>query len=216
MAGNWQVKLIQPSNAVREAVYHIWSLVTGDMHQWMEKELVPALVYGGLGINGINHTPFYQYVTSPDGISELGIEHSDAEDLLRSYVDTIKISHNNRMVFLRFGDIAQLKLDTPHPAANQHTLNIQSWLEWIVDGTKVADAGFVPRENLPSSALKFIRTRSAAGGLMLPRGRFGSTGAWAFPKQFANYDSEWLASNAVIIENIVANQAALFFTRRAA
>ena len=221
MAGTWQVKLINPEDAVREIVFKIWSGVMSDMQRWMRKELVPALVYGSasdkgnMGLQGIANTPFYAYITSPDGLSQLGIEIVDAIKLLRAYESTIQVVHNNKMVVLKFGDMAQIKLATPHPEAKDRSLGIQSWLEWIVDGVPVPDAGFVPRSNLPTDAQKKIRVKSSPGGLMLPKGKFGSTGTWKFPQQFANYDRDWLAANAASIERIIVDQATVFFTKRA-
>jgi hypothetical protein len=217
----WQVKLVNPSSAVEAAIRQVWTKVMGDMEKWIKKELVPALAYGSaapngnLGLMGIADTPFYAYITSPQGLSELGINVVDAVKLLRAYESSMKVSSNNNMVFLRFGDEAELKLATKHPDASNRNLGITSWLEWVLDGKSVTNAGFVPKESLPPSAQKKIRITSAPGGLMLPQGRFGSKGTWKFPDSFVNYDSAWFAFNAAKLEKLMADKAAEFFTKRA-
>lgn len=219
--GKWQVDLINPNSVIDTAIRQIWAKVLGDMEKWIKRELVPALAYGtaapngGLGLLGIADTPFYAYVTSPQGLSELGINVVDAVKLLRAYESSMKVSSNNTMVYLRFGNEAELKLATKHPDASNRNLGITSWLEWVLDGKSVTDAGFVPRGDLPSSAQKQIRITSAPGGLMLPRGEFGSKGTWKFPDSFVNYDKAWLDINAPRLENLVVDKAAEFFTKRA-
>lgn len=188
----------------------------------MKKELVPALAYGsaspngGLGLVGIADTPFYAFVTSPEGLSQLGINEVDAVKLLRAYERSMKVSINNTMLVLRFGDEAELKLATKHPDASNPNLGITSWMEWVLDGKKVNDAGFVPRSQLPPASQKKIRVTSSPGGLMLPRGKFGSKGTWEFPGSFVNYSKDWFDVNTSTLEKIIADQAALFFTKRAA
>lgn len=218
MAGKWQIRLINPEHIIEQAVYVIWADVMVDMQKWIEKQLVPALVYGSasskgnLGLQGIADTQFYAYITSAQGLAELGINVVDAVKLLRAYENSMRVSHNNNMIILKFGDMAQLKAATPHPSKN---VTVQSWLEWIVDGVPVTNAGFVPANQLPQSAQKNIRVSSSPGGLMLPKGRYGSTGQWKFPQQFANYDRDWLAANASTLEKVVVDQAVIFFTKRA-
>jgi len=220
--GKWQVSLINPEGPVEAAIHQIWSRVMDDMEKWIKKELVPALAYGSaapngdLGLLGIADTPFYNYVSSPQGLSELGIEVADAVKLLRAYENSMKVSSNNTMIFLRFGDEAELKLATKHPDASNRSLGIVSWMEWVLDGKIVTNAGFVPRQNLPRSSQNLIRITSAPGGLMLPQGRLGSTGTWKFPDSFVNYDKDWFDANAAILEKLVVDKAAEFFTKRAA
>lgn len=217
----WQVKLINPKDAVEAVFLRIWAKVMVDMAKWIKKSLVPALAYGSaapngnLGLIGIADTPFYAYVSSPQGLSELGINLVDAIKLLRAYESSMHVSSSNSTVFLRFGNEAELKLATKHPAASNGNLGITSWMEWVLDGKQVTNAGFVPRSNLPTSAHSSIRVTSAPGGLMLPPGTFGSTGAWKFPDSFVNYDREWISANAAILEQVVVEQAAIFFTKRA-
>lgn len=219
--GKWQVKLINPESVVEAFVHQTWAKVLGDMERWVKKELVPALAYGsaspngGLGLMGIADTPFYAYITSPEGLSELGINIADAIKLLRAYEATMKVSSNNTTLVLRFGDEAELKLATKHPDASNPSLGITSWMEWVLDGKKVNNAGFVPRNNLPASSQQKIRITSAPGGLMLPKGRLGSTGSWQFPDSFVHYSRDWFDANSALLEQVVVNQAAAFFTKRA-
>lgn len=213
MAKGWQLKLIRPTDAIKASVNQGWSLALSDIENWVETDLVNAMVYGGLGIQGIAETSFYRFITSPDGLSQLGIEKSDPPKLLEAYKRSIKASRNNRTVTIKFGNEAQLKLATPHPHAGVQHLHVQSWLEFIVDGVN-AESGFVPRVRLPKQIQKNIRVKSAPGGLMLPQGRFGSTGKWRFPTNLINYENKWLKSNAAKIEQAMHNAAIRFLNKR--
>lgn len=213
MPKGWKLKLIRPVDAIELAVNKAWALALQDLERWMQKSLVPALVTGGFGIEGISETQFYRFITSPEGLSQLGIEKADPPKLLEAYRKTFKVSRNNKLLILKFGDVARLKLGTPHPAAGKGNLHVQSWLEFIVDGTE-AQSGFVPRKRLPDNIQKSIRVRSAPGGLMLPRGAFGSTGLWRFPSRLQSYETKWFQDNAAKIEKAIINAAVDFLTKR--
>lgn len=213
MGNGWRLNLIRPNKSVEVAVTRGWAEALQDLDKWMSTELIDAMVYGGIGIQGINDTPFYRFISSPDGLSELGIEASEPPRLLEAYKASFKISRNNHMIVITFGDAARLKMGTPHPAAGTGFLQITSWMEWILDG-KTVGSGYVPRAKLPSGAQKSIRVQSSPGGLMLPRGALGSTGLWRFPTNIYDYDRAWLASNVGKINDAVVNQLAVFLTRR--
>ena len=213
MARNWNLRLIRPREAVTLAVNKGWTAALADLARWIETDLARAMVYGGLGLQGIADTAFYQFVISPEGLSQLGIEKTEPPKLLQAYERTIKVSRSNKMVKIRFGDLALLKLATPHPASGTGHLQIESWLEWVVDKEKVA-SGFVPRSRVPKPLQKSIRIQSAPGGLMLPKGRFGSTGLWRFPPQLANFEKKWLQANASKIEKAIQQQAIMFLSKR--
>lgn len=214
MVGTWKVQLINPSNAVEVALRDGWAKALKDLEKWIEKELVPAMIYGGLGIVGIADTPFYRFISSPDGLGQLGIDSSEPPRLLEAYRKAFTVGSNNNTLLLMFGDLATLKLLTPHPASGTGRLHVQSWLEWIVDDLPVTDAGYVERSNLPSKLHKSIRVRSAPGGLMLPRGAFGSAGVWRFPAQLHNYDVDWLNGSLADIERVITNQLLAFLVTR--
>jgi len=171
------------------------------------------MIYGGLGIQGISQTTFYRFISSPEGLSELGIESSEPPRLLDAYRDSFKVSRNNKIIMLKFGDVARLKLGTPHPASGTGFLQIDSWMEWILDGVNVG-SGYVPRTKLPRNAQKRIRINSAPGGLMLPRGVFGSTGSWRFPTSLNDYDMDWFKTNIAAIESAITDAITLFLTRK--
>jgi len=203
---NWDLKLIRPSEAVKVAVNKGWADALKDLEAWMQNNLVRAMVYGGLGIQGISQTPFYKFVSSPDGLSQLGIEKTEPPKLLRAYENTIKIIRKKNQINIKFGDLALLKLATPHPASGTGHLQIESWLEWVFDKKKVA-SGFVPRNRIPTAVQKRIRIKSAPGGLMLSKGTFGSTGLWKFPTQLADFERKWLRANVSMIENLIQERA---------
>ena len=54
MARNWQLKLIKPERAVEVAVNKAWAMALKDLSGWMMKDLASAMVFGGLGIDGIS------------------------------------------------------------------------------------------------------------------------------------------------------------------
>jgi len=213
VARNWNLRLIRPREAVTLAVNKGWTAALADLARWIETDLTRAMVYGNLGLQGIADTAFYKFVTSPEGLSQLGIEKTEPPKLLAAYERTIKVSRSNKMVKIRFGDLALLKLATPHPASGQGHLQIESWLEWVVDKEKV-NSGYVPRSRVPKPLQKNIRIQSAPGGLMLPKGRFGSTGLWRFPPQLADFEKKWLRANAAKIEKLIQQQAVVFLSKR--
>lgn len=212
MANTWRLRLIKPEISIDRAVRAAWTLALGDLKDWIAKDLVRAMVFGGLGIGGISSTPFYEFISSNEGLSELGIGKAQPPQLLRAYERSFKVVANNSMLVLFFGDVAKLKMATPHPAAGQG-LQIQSWLEFIVDDIKV-NRGFVPRSELPRGTRGKIRLRAPLGGLMLPKGRFGSTGSWSFPEQFQDYDVKWLQDNVSKIESAITDQMMVFLRKR--
>lgn len=213
MARGWELRLNKPIDSLKFAVGKAWSGTLKDLASWMEKDLVQAMVYGGLGIQGIQDTKFYRFVSSPEGLSQLGIEKSQPPKLLDAYKRTFKVITSNKDITLKFGDTAKLKLATPHPAAGTGNLNIQSWLEWVVDDVRVG-SGFVPREKLPDQSRKRIRVKTAPGGLMLPRGSFGSSGLWRFPDNLKDYEREWLNNNLSKIQKAIEEQMIVFLSRR--
>ena len=213
MVKGWNLRLIRPIDSIKVAVNKAWAQALKDLEGWMERDLINALVNGGFGIQGIKETSFYGFISSPEGLSQLGIEKSDPPKLLEAYRRTFKVSKTNTMLVFKFGDTARLKLATPHPYANNGHLHVQSWLEFIVDGVQ-AKSGFVPRAKLPKAAQKNIRVKSAPGGLMLPQGKAGSTGAWRFPAQFQKYEVKWFQSNVAKIEKAIQEAMARFLTKR--
>ena len=212
MARNWDLKLIRPSEAVTIAVNKGWAKALKDLQTWIESDLVQAMVYGGLGLQGIAQTPFYKFISSADGLSQLGIEKTEPPKLLRAYKSTMKVIRNSSQVHIKFGNLALLKLATPHPASGTGHLQIESWLEWVFDG-KTVDSGFVPRTRLPGGLQKNIRVKSSPGGLMLSKGHFGSTGLWRFPPQLADFEKKWLRENVAKIEKLVQERAIVSLTK---
>lgn len=213
---NFSIKFIKPEKAVRKVVNRAWEQALGDLERWMRKDLVKALTFGGLGIGGIAQTPFYQFISSPEGLSQLGIDESQPPKLLKAYETTaFSIKAKKRIITLRFGNVAQLKSATPHPASGTGKLKISSWLEWILDRKVVQDRGFVSRKDLGGGALGRIRLNAPLGGLMLPRGAVGkSLGVWRFPAQFINYEDDWLIGNIAKIEKAIIAQMIKLFQRR--
>lgn len=205
MALQWEIKLLRPLENLRAHARTAWERSMPEIEQWMRAELIPAMVYGGHGIVGIAQTDFYKYVSSPRGLSELGIEASEPPKLLQAYATTaFKIKQYKKQINLEFGNYAKLKAATPHPADGTGHLRIDSWLEWV-EGKEV-NSGFVPRSKLSGRSLHAIRLGEPLGGLMLPRGSYGSTGLWRFPTQLRQYEQKWFAQNIKTIETLLVNK----------
>jgi hypothetical protein len=185
-----------------------------DLAKWMGKSLVPAMVHGGLGIQGIEQTNFYKFIISPAGLSQLGIADTEPPKLLAAYKNSFRTVVTSKSAELLFGDVAMLKSATIHPATNTGKLRVQSWLDWIIDKEVVTDAGFIPREKIPPSLQGNIRLSSPLGGLMLPRGRFGSTGFWRFPSVLAEFDRDWLRNNKDKIEKAMIDAAIRIYNKK--
>lgn len=213
MARKWRVDLKSPEKVIKIALNKAVKLVFVDLEKWIRKELVKAMVDGGFGIEGIRDTAFYKFISSPEGLSQLGIEATEPPKLLQAYRRTLKIIRRGNQLVLQFGNTALLKLATPHPAAGTGNLRVESWLEWIVDDLTV-DSGFVRRDRLPMHAKKRIRLGDPLGGLMLPRDVLGSTGLWRFPAQLQDYERDWLRINVNKIETAIVLKISELLAKR--
>src|SRR6185436_14330537 len=201
----WEIKLIRPLDKLRLHANDAWERSMPEIEKWIRAELISAFVYGGKGIVGIAQTDFYKFISSARGLSELGIEASEPPKLLEAYATSaFKVKIYTHQMTLEFGDYAKLKAATPHPADGTGNLRIDSWLEWV-DGLEV-NRGFVPREDIGSRAQKSIRLGNPLGGLMLPRGAYGSTGLWRFPTQLKNYETKWFEQNIQAIQNTLTEK----------
>lgn len=174
---------------------------------------MPSLVYGGMGIKGITSTEFWTFINSSEGLSELGIRPQDTNALLDAYIKTFVVKVNGTELIFQFGNEAELKFNTPHWATGTGRLNVGSWLDWILDGEPVSDAGYVPRKNIPPAMEHAIRLNSPLGGLMLPGGLLGSTGTWRFPQRLQNYAEDWLRENMEVITRVISNQILVLFQK---
>lgn len=204
MATKWEIKLLKPTEKLQIFAGDAWARSMPELEKWMRAELIPAFVNGGLGIVGLSQTEFYKFITSPEGLSQLGIDASQPPKLLQAYLKSaFSIRIYTHQMNLKFGDYAKLKAATPHPATGTGHLHIDSWLEWV-DGMEV-NRGFVPREKI-GKASKRIRLEAPLGGLMLPRGAYGSTGLWRFPAQLRNYEAQWFDQNINQIEKVLTEK----------
>jgi hypothetical protein len=179
----------------------------------MSHQLIPALVDGGLGIRGISQTPFYVFINSQEGLSQLGIRPQDPPKLLEAYRRMFKVKISGNTIELQFGNVHNLKLATPHFASGTGRLKIKSWLEWIVDG-RTEPFGYVPRASLPKGMHKNIRLSSPLGGLMLKAGQFRSSGFWSIPKLALGYDVAWVQQNQPAIERAMEHAIVKILTRQ--
>jgi hypothetical protein len=206
-----QITLVRPEQTLNNFARIAWSKASPEIARWMKSDLINAMVYGGLGIQGIAQTDFYKFITSDDGLSQLGIDKSEPPKLLQAYAtNAFSISSSSNSVELEFGILAALKVATPHPAAGTGYLQIVSWLEWITDPITVGK-GYVPRAKIPSKAQNNIRLSSPLGGLMLSRGALGSAGTWSFPYQYINYSDKWFGENVNKIQSALIDKSFMIF-----
>ncbi len=169
----------------------------------MAKQLIPAMVHGGMGIQGIADTPFYKFVSSQEGLSQLGIRPEDPPKLLTAYLQTFKTKRAGNTLTLAFGDERLLKSATPHFASGRGRLKVKSWLEWIVDNRTEQGFGFVTRNAIPKGFQQHIRLAAPLGGLMLPRGILRSAGFWQFPSGLMDYEITWFKQNELAIRRSI-------------
>lgn len=215
MVRGWKLDLIRPKEAVEIAVRNGFALALDDLQTFIATDLVKALVFGGFGIQGIAQTPFYRFLSSTDGLSQLGIPATEPPRLLQAYQNkAFKVSKTRTILSFKFGDVAILKLATPHPSSGKDNIQVTSWLEWVLGEQKVDNAGFVPKSSLPPELRKASRLNPPLGGLMLPAGEFGSTGTWSFPPKFYDYDVKWLKSNLAKIESVILKRLVKFLKAR--
>jgi hypothetical protein len=168
---------------------------------------VDALINGGMGIKGIAQTDLYKFITSPTGLSQLGIPATEPPKLLDAYKRAFRIKVTARTIRLRFGDVEVLKSMTPHPFSGRGRLKVKSWMEWVLFDRVVSSFGFVPRRQIPSGGQKAIRLRAPLGGLMLQSPTLGSSGFWSFPLQFVDFEKKWVAQNEFAIQGAIINKA---------
>lgn len=199
--------------AIVKAFFDASRIVMPQLASWMKRTFVYYLINGGQGITGIRETPFFQWVTSDEGLSELGIFKKDAMELLIAYKESFLVRENATTVEFLFGDVAKLIAGTPHPFAGVGDLTeIDSWMEWVLDKKVVDDRGFVSRSKVPKGLRRYIRLRSPRGGLMLPEGLAESTGKWRVPAEFTHYDVRWLAENESRIMDVLQEKMIALLT----
>jgi hypothetical protein len=204
---------------IQQALDRIVELAVYDLRKWAKAEIPSILVNGDGSVKGITQTPFFEYIKSQKGRSELGINMEDVNNLVSAYLENTKVViSRNKELSIEFGNVAKLKMATPHPRAGVKHLQIQSWLEWAVDGVDV-DSVFVPASKLGPFERKFIKVKDSPGGLMVLPGsrisnRTGLYTPWKFPEFLKNYDKHWISENSKNIEKLVFNKLRYFIKQR--
>jgi hypothetical protein len=209
----WQARLLRnPAKQIKLNLKAAWKKTLSDLERWMAKDLVKAMVHGGMGIQGIKQTEFFKFISSPDGLSQLGIPATEPPKLLKAYLTTaFKVKRKGETLSLEFGNVAALKAATKHPAAGTGHLSISSWMEWVFDKKQV-NSGFVPRRKVLGGQ-KSIRLGTPLGGLMLPKGALGSSGLWRFPEALSNYEDKWISENSGKIQQAIDNKVVELMTK---
>lgn len=202
-----------PISVTKKHIKDAFIRTVNHLEPWLKQSLVPALIYGGLGIQGIAQTPFYTFVKSNEGLSQLGIRPEDPPKLLQTYFDSHVIVKRGTFLELRFGDRDKLLKGTPHWANGTGLLRIGSWMEWVLLDRIVSNFGYVPRQALPPNFARKSRLKAPLGGLMLAKDRpisgnktasfFGSSGRWEFPKSLKDYYIPWFNQNQGIIAKVI-------------
>lgn len=213
----WTLQITTLPNELKQRLNVKWNDALKDLRFWIIGSLVPALINGGLGLQGIKDTEFFKFVISDDGLSQLGIEKVTAMQLLTAYQKSFTVELATNELTFNFGDEIKLKLGTPHPASGTGQLRIDSWLTWILDGQQVMGYGFLPRVIIPSRSRGAIRLKDPLGGLMLKPGTFGfndDLSSWEFPVKYQNYDIDWVNINKSKIEDLIVKQMNHFLSRQ--
>lgn len=215
----FQIILKKPISTTRVYLLKAWNNMIPKLALWAGQKLVPALVHGGMGLQGIEQTKFFEWANSDEGLSELGIPRGEPMRLLEAYkTKSFRISYNHGSLSIGFGDRIAIKLQTPHPFYGVKKLKVKSWMTWVFDGQEVSDAGFVSRDEIELNQPKltrYIRLAAPLGGLMLAKNalRLSSSGKWRVPAQFVSFDSDWAIANMNIIESLLINKAFEFFQK---
>lgn len=207
------MELLNPIQQTQAFIQKAWRNTIQNLAPWIAEQLIPSLVYGGMGIKGLTSTEFWKFINSAEGLSELGIRPQDTQALLDAYIKSFIVRANGTELMFQFGNEAELKFGTPHWATGTGKLRVNSWLDWILDGEPVNDAGYVPRSDIPTEMQHAIRLNNPLGGLMLPGRLLGSAGTWRFPYRLQRYAEDWLRENMEIIEKVIGNQIALLFQK---
>ncbi len=207
MPAKWRVKLLRSRSAIKGPITVALKNSIQKFHIWLATDFKFALVFGGMGIEGIAQTPFYQWISSSDGLSQLGIPPSEPPRLLEAYLKTFRVDTRGYTTRFEFGNVYNLLQATPHPANGTGKLNVGSWMAWAINGKTVNNYGYVPRSRIPKGGLrKRIRLNDPLGGLMLKSGSFGSTGSWQIPQVLQTYADQWFLKNQAVIENVMAHK----------
>lgn len=209
-----RLEVAVPEDLIEGTLERAWNKALKDLRAWIKTDLIKILVYGGRGVQGIAQTEFYRFVSSDEGLGQLGIEADQPPKLLRAYEKTLKVTLRSGTLFITFGTFKSLKDATPHPAAGTGNLNVSSWLDWVGPRPVRVQAAYVPRQELPKRARKRIRISSAPGGLMLSASSSGNRSPWQFPKNLSDYQEQWLKDNFNEIETLVSNQLTVFYAKR--
>lgn len=207
-----------PKKVITEAIKKAAKDAFPEVRDFIKGEIIPALIFGTGSLSNrllsISNTSFYKWVSSEEGLSQLGIEATEPPKLLEAYQETLKVGRNATTISFNFGDVVQLMLFTPHPASGTGKLTIESWLEWVFDDVTAPEHGFVSRariRRLPDSddverLESFIRLGAPLGGLMLPHGQIGSFGFWEFPETLKDFETDWLAKNLDIVNELMVEK----------
>ncbi len=205
-------KLVNVEVAVKKHLKKIYALAIEDLRKWIKSTLIPALIKGGEGIQGIAETPFIQWAKSNEGLSQLGIYPQDIRDMLKALLSTFTVRKVGNSLVIYFGNFAKLKSLTPHPFSGEGKLEVRSWLELVEKPNP--NYGFVPRNKVKRRAKEYIRLNSPRGGLMLKKGQMGSTGRWSVPAKYKAWDTIWAAKTMPKVQKIVSKKLQYFLEKR--
>lgn len=213
----WKLEWIgQPTIPTRQHIRNSFKAALLRLEPWIQQSLVPALVYGGLGIQGIAQTTFYTFITSNEGLSQLGIRREDPPKLLQAYLDSHKLIRKGTFLELRFGHPDKLIKGTRHWAHGTGLLRIGSWMNWVLKDEIVQNFGFVTRAALPKWMQRRPRLKAPLGGLMLNKDRpigggktaalLGNKGHWEFPNSLKDYYVTWFTQNQAQIAKAIEDR----------
>lgn len=174
-----------------------------------------GLATGQDGFVGILETPIGFWITSPEGLGELGFPSLlPIDDLMNGIKASTEVRASQTLGFelhLNLFNLVVVGNFTPHPASkNTPSLRIKSWfVDWFINKQGVHDAGFVNIKKLENPKT-LPRSYSAAGdqaGFMLKFPHLGSTGSWNVPRGLdIKALNKWLNQNKRAIVKILVEE----------
>jgi|APGre2960657404_1045060.scaffolds.fasta_scaffold07881_4 hypothetical protein len=205
-------KIANFETQVKHHLKKMYALALNDLKIWIETKLFPALIKGGYGIQGLIQTEFIIWAMSNRGLSELGIYPKDVKNLIVAFENSFKIRKSKSGMDIMFGNFATLRAATPHPFAGEGLLTVSSWLELLDQPNP--NYGFVPRSKLNKTSQEYIRLGKPKGGLMLKEDVFGSSGFWAVPTVYKDWDKIWVVKNSPKIQKKILEKLQHFLQKR--
>lgn len=217
-----------------EAIRREWGRAIIVAAPRITRRISEGIVNGSDGLTSFFASPVGQWIRSEEGVGQLGFPDAKPfSDLVTGLLQSVEVKKTSSIgkgkgfsLGLNLLNLKVIARHTPHPAQSSSAkLNIDSWfVDWIMLGVPVTDAGFVPftdffqlvqggrgkKEQREIKSISLPRSFPAVGiksGFMFPKGFLGSTGSWS-PPDFINAQAveNWLSNNIPAITRIMKEE----------